>query len=84
MWITAICIAALVIVYLWCLKGRTGHRQLPELRNWNYAHRGLHDKAKPENSLAAFQAAMEQGYGSELDVHLMKDGNLAIIHDSSL
>ena len=34
--------------------------------------------------MAAFRAALEKGYGIELDVHLMKDGNLAVIHDSSL
>ena len=34
--------------------------------------------------MSAFRAALEHGYGIELDVHLMKDGNLAVIHDSSL
>ena len=34
--------------------------------------------------MAAFRAALEHGYGIELDIHLMKDGNLAVIHDSSL
>ena len=34
--------------------------------------------------MAAFRAALEQGYGIELDIHLLKDGNLAVIHDSSL
>jgi hypothetical protein len=28
--------------------------------------------------------ALEGGYGIELDVHLMKDGKLAVIHDASL
>lgn len=74
----------LILLVLFCLKGRTGHKGLEELRRWNYAHRGLHDSQKPENSLAAFQAAVAAGYGAELDVHLMKDGNLAVIHDSSL
>ena len=34
--------------------------------------------------MTAFLAAVERGWGAELDVHLMKDGNLAVIHDSSL
>jgi glycerophosphoryl diester phosphodiesterase len=34
--------------------------------------------------MAAFRAALEKGYGIELDIHLMKDGNLAVIHDASL
>ncbi|MBQ7768405.1 MAG: glycerophosphodiester phosphodiesterase [Oscillospiraceae bacterium] len=34
--------------------------------------------------MAAFRAAKNAGYGIELDVHLMKDGTLAVIHDHSL
>ena len=63
---------------------RTGHEGLEKLRGWNYAHRGLHSDGVPENSLAAFRAAVEHGYGAELDVHLLKDGGLAVIHDSKL
>jgi len=44
----------------------------------------LHDAEKPENSMAAFRAALENGYGIELDIHLLKDGNLAVMHDRSL
>ena len=37
-----------------------------------YAHRGLHDNISdaPENSLAAFQKAVDAGYGIELDVYI--------------
>lgn len=69
---------------LYALKGRTGHPGLEALRGWGYAHRGLHSAGIPENSMAAFRAALEKGYGIELDIHLMKDGNLAVIHDASL
>ncbi len=48
------------------------------------AHRGLHDERCDENSLSAFKAAVEHGYGIELDVHLMKDGTLAVVHDNDL
>ena len=34
--------------------------------------------------MVAFRAALDHGYGIELDIHLMKDGELAVIHDSSL
>lgn len=71
-------------VYLFAIKGRLGHKDLPELRKWCYAHRGLHKEDIPENSLGAFAAAKKAGYGIELDVHLMRDGNLAVIHDASL
>lgn len=51
-----------------------------------YAHRGLHDLAgtRPENSLAAFAAAVEQGFGIELDVHLTADGHVVVTHDDDL
>ena len=34
--------------------------------------------------MAAFRRALQNYYGVELDIHLMRDGNLAVIHDSSL
>lgn len=74
----------LAVLYVLALQGRKNHPQLPALRKWSYAHRGLHDAASPENSMAAFRAALEKGYGVELDIHLMADGELAVIHDSSL
>ncbi len=48
------------------------------------AHRGLHDKTAPENSMAAFQKAVEEGYAIELDVHLLADNTVAVFHDDSL
>ena len=48
------------------------------------AHRGLHDKTHPENSLAAFSQAIEQGYAIELDVRIISDGTLVVFHDESL
>lgn len=76
----------LLLFILFCLSlmGRTGHPGLKSLRGWNYAHRGLHGNGLPENSMAAFKAALDHGYGIELDIHLLADGNLAVIHDSSL
>jgi len=74
----------LAVLFLFSHMGRTGHKGFSKLRGWNYAHRGLHGEEKPENSMAAFRAALDHGYGIEFDVHLMKDGNLAVIHDSSL
>ena len=76
--------AALAVIGLYALRGRSNHPGLADLKGWGYAHRGLHREGVPENSMAAFRAALEKGYGIELDIHLMKDGNLAVIHDSSL
>lgn len=55
-----------------------------ELCRHRYAHRGLHAEGIPENSLTAFAKARELGFGIELDVHLTLDGELVVIHDSSL
>ncbi|OHA63816.1 MAG: hypothetical protein A2842_00955 [Candidatus Wildermuthbacteria bacterium RIFCSPHIGHO2_01_FULL_48_25] len=44
------------------------------------AHRGL-KLEYPENTLPAFQAAADLGFGIELDVRLAKDGKLVCKHD---
>ena len=82
-------LAIIVIVLLavgYVLSTRCGgsHPWLRKMRRFAYAHRGLHDESKPENSMSAFRAAVAQGYGIELDVHLLKDGTLAVIHDGTL
>lgn len=74
----------LLVLYLLTIRCRGGHPGLKDLQGWSYAHRGLHSKGVPENSMAAFKAALDHGYGIELDIHLLKDGNLAVMHDSLL
>lgn len=74
----------IVAIYLFAIRCRSGHPGLKDLQGWAYAHRGLHGNGIPENSMAAFKAALDHGYGIELDIHLLKDGNLAVIHDSLL
>jgi glycerophosphoryl diester phosphodiesterase len=49
------------------------------------AHRGLHALPDaPENSLAAFAAAIAAGHPIELDVRPLADGQLAVFHDPDL
>ena len=50
------------------------------------AHRGLHDvqNGVEENSLLAFEAAIEQGYAIEADVQLSCDGEAMVFHDRVL
>lgn len=74
----------LAVLYVLSTVGRRNHRGLQALGGWNYAHRGLHGNGIPENSMEAFRRAKAAGYGIELDVHLLADGNLAIMHDSAL
>lgn len=72
----------------WCmlLRPRRNQPGWEKFQGVRYAHRGLHDASAgvPENSLAAFRLAVEKGFGAELDVHLMADGQLAVVHDSDL
>lgn len=77
-------LAGLFLLYVLSVMGRRKHPAMAQLQGWYYAHRGLHSEGRPENSLGAFRAALENGYGIELDVHLLADGSLAVIHDSSL
>ena len=50
------------------------------------AHRGLHDVGAgvPENSLASLGAAIERGYGIELDLQCSQDGVAMVFHDYDL
>jgi glycerophosphoryl diester phosphodiesterase len=48
------------------------------------AHRGLHNKDYTENGLLAFSNALNHLLAIELDVHLTKDNQLIVCHDSEL
>lgn len=49
------------------------------------AHRGLFDREKiPENSMLAFDKALEKGYSIEVDVNMTQDGYIVVFHDNSL
>lgn len=50
------------------------------------AHRALHDVAagRPENSRAAIRAAIEAGYGIEIDLQLTSDNQAVVFHDYGL
>lgn len=50
------------------------------------AHRGYHDlnKTRWENTLSAFDAAIERDYAIECDVHVSADGVPIVFHDNTL
>jgi glycerophosphoryl diester phosphodiesterase len=48
------------------------------------AHRGLHSEGVPENTLAAFAAAVAAGRPIELDVQLTADDRMVVHHDTDL
>lgn len=58
------------------------------LSEQNFAHRGLHgamfDGPILENSLGAFEAAIQAGYGMECDVQPSSTGNAMVFHDKEL
>ena len=49
-----------------------------------FAHRGIYGGDVRENSLEAFAAAIDNGYGVELDVRLSSDGQAMVYHDTGL
>lgn len=79
-----IILIVLIALYLLAMMGRRNHPGMKKLSGWSYAHRGLHGNGVPENSMAGFRKALEKGYGIELDLHLLADGGLAVIHDAAL
>ncbi len=89
LWIVLGSIAGFVVicfcVFLMLIRPSTMKRDIMKrYKGVKFAHRGLHDSEKAENSLSAFAAAVECGYGIELDVRLSKDGELVVFHDDTL
>lgn len=79
-----IAFVSLCTLYVLSTMCRSSHPDMEKLQEWIYAHRGFYGNGVPENSMEAFRRARSEGFGIELDVHLMADGNLAVIHDASL
>lgn len=48
------------------------------------AHRGLHNEEIPENSLKAYENAIEHGFPIEIDVRTIDDGTVVVFHDDAL
>jgi len=61
-------------------------KDLEFLKKINIAHRGLHSQENdiPENSLLAFQKAIDNGDAIEIDLHLLADGHVVVFHDDNL
>lgn len=50
-----------------------------------FSHRGIHDRKTSENTLEAFQKAVDRGVdGIEFDLRLSRDGVPVALHDESL
>ena len=72
--------------YLYLIAPRKAGEHTPKREPFrgSYAHRGLHGAGIPENSLLAFKAAVDSGYGIELDIQLSRDGRVMVFHDENL
>ena len=76
-------ILALVAIFLAIIfPGK--RKDMDEYISVKYAHRGLHNEERAENSLSAFKAAVDAGFGIEMDVRLSKDRKLVVFHDDTL
>ena len=86
--IVILCILAalilLALVYLLVIIRPRAKKCENEALLCDYAHRGLHGESVPENSLLAFELAVKEGYGIELDVQLSADGEVMVFHDYKL
>ena len=82
--ICCIIVLAMIAFYFFMIASqRPDSEQTEPFQNLNCAHRGLYEKDQsvPENTLRAFERAVEHGYGVELDVQLSKDGAVVVFHD---
>lgn len=73
----------LFLIYLFLIAPKN-KKEMKKFKSRLYAHRGLHNEDRAENSISAFKAAVDAGYGIELDIRLSKDGKLVIFHDDTL
>ena len=73
----------LLIAYIILIApGKKG--DIEKYKSVRFAHRGLHNGERAENSMSAFRAAVDAGFGIELDVRLSSDGELVVFHDDTL
>lgn len=80
-------LVGIAVFFIWAVHPSSDSRtRLEPYRHIRFAHRGLWDSRRtiPENSMAAFRRAVSNNCAIELDVHLTKDGKLAVFHDDNL
>ena len=79
-------IGLVFLLFLWMIAPRSAKKRpdTAPFLGMEFAHRGLHNKNVPENSLRAFQGAVDRRLGIELDIQLSKDGEVMVFHDFTL
>lgn len=78
-----IVVVVLFVIYLFLVAPKND-KKMKKFKTKMYAHRGLHNDERAENSMSAFKAAVNGGWGIELDIRLSKDGKLVVFHDDTL
>ena len=77
--------AALILLFLLLIRPSSKkRREAQTFCRHPFAHRGLHSREIPENTLSAFRRAREESVGIELDVRLTKDKEPIVFHDETL
>lgn len=86
MWLVILASGFLVLTFFAAMPGESSKEARAPFWGANHAHHGLctKDKALPKNSLAAFTAAVDAGYGIALDICLTADGQVVVFGDKSL
>ena len=76
----------LCFLYLFLIAPRIFNKaDLSPFEGVIFAHRGhFNEETIPENSITSFEAAIEAGYGIELDIQLSKDQVPMVFHDAEL
>ena len=86
--IAASAVLLVLALYLFLIAPRGGAKKKKAYKIFFgriYAHRGVYDnETVPENSLAAFRAAVSRRIGIELDIHRTADGEVVVFHDNTL
>ena len=86
-WILISILLIAAVLYLLLIMPRmAGRPDTAPFKSVLYAHRGLHDNetGAPENSMTAFQKAVDMGFGIELDIQLTRDNIPVVFHDFTL
>ena len=79
-------LCAFAALWLFLVWPNPGRGRMAAWRGRAFAHRGLHDAKKGvvENTLPAFEAACEKGFGIELDIQFTRDMRAVVFHDDDL
>lgn len=76
---------AIVVFYNFATAGEAiSEDKISWIKETPIAHRGVHTKDIPENSLSAFENALKNNYAIELDVQFTKDKEVVVFHDENL